>query len=343
MTPLVATHQTMSTRPLPVLARRLLPCGLALALLAPLPARADDKAAAESLFELGRRLMKQGKIAEACPKFAESQRLEPALGTLLNLARCHADEGKTATAWAEYKEALLLAERQAHPERITFAREALSKLEPRLVSIEIAVTEAVPGLVVTRNGEPVGSGAFDVAIAVDPGQHEIVAKAPGYAEYATRAAATKEGETTKVVIPRLVANPDAPAAKAPQSQPTTSAARDDGSGQRTLGFVLGGVGMAALAVGSVTGVMTLNKVSDTENDPTLCPDKLCTPAGRAQLDDAETLGLVSTLTFAGGFAALGAGTILVLTAPSPSSERVGLALTPIITPGFSALTAAGRF
>lgn len=71
---------------------------------APVQAQTSNAALAESLFREGKRLSGERKFADACPKFAESYKLDPGLGTLLNLAICHESEGKPATAWAEFSE-----------------------------------------------------------------------------------------------------------------------------------------------------------------------------------------------------------------------------------------------
>src|SRR5262245_45768909 len=113
-------------------------------LLATLPAFAEesasDKAAADALFNEGRKLMTAGSIDEACPKFAESHRRSPRAGTLLNLATCHEKQGKTASAWAEYNEVAALAKRDKRKDREEYASSRAKELEPKLARVTFAVS-----------------------------------------------------------------------------------------------------------------------------------------------------------------------------------------------------------
>src|SRR5688572_14112375 len=90
---------------------------------------ARDPAAAEALYRAGRDAAKKGDWDSACAKFAESQRLDPAPGTLLNLADCEERRGLIASAWTHYVE----AEHQfkPHDTRIKFARERAATLDKK--------------------------------------------------------------------------------------------------------------------------------------------------------------------------------------------------------------------
>src|SRR5258706_7329882 len=63
-----------------------------------------DPAAAEALFRAGRAAADKGDYVTACPKFEESNRLDPELVTAFNLADCDEHVGKVASAWQLFKE-----------------------------------------------------------------------------------------------------------------------------------------------------------------------------------------------------------------------------------------------
>src|SRR5450631_560862 len=112
-----------------MLRARLLPS--LLLILAPVMARADgaDPAAADVLFREGRRDADAGNYALACPKFEESFRLDPAPGTLLNLADCEENRGQLTRAWQHFQQ--LTDELPATDERRPIAIARARALETR--------------------------------------------------------------------------------------------------------------------------------------------------------------------------------------------------------------------
>jgi hypothetical protein len=136
---------------------------------------------AETLYRQGRQLMTDGHYAEACAKFAESQRLDPASGTLLNLAGCHEAEHQYATAWLEYTSAKTWALRDQRDDRVTFAEERIRAIEPKLSHLTVVVgSEAnAPGLEVEVDGVTFRGAARGVPMPVDPGSHRVDARAEG--------------------------------------------------------------------------------------------------------------------------------------------------------------------
>src|SRR5258706_13765033 len=116
---------------------------------------AADKSLATQLFKEGRTLVDQGRVADGCRKLEESQRLDPGGGTLLNVALCHEKEGRTATAWTEFTEALGIARKDDRPQRIELAQTHIAALEPTLSRLVIQVPESsdLPDLEIKRAGK----------------------------------------------------------------------------------------------------------------------------------------------------------------------------------------------
>src|SRR5690606_15467799 len=180
-------------------------------------AQNTDVVLAETLYNEGRRLVEEGKFQEACPKFAESYRIDPATGTLLNLAACQEALGRYASAWTQYQEAVIAARRDQRPDRVSYAQERLAAIEPKLswLTIQVPVAARVEGLALTLDGVRIGEAAFGVATPIDAGVHHVEASAPGYRAWTEELSITKEGERYTLNVPALEPAPEEPAPPPP--------------------------------------------------------------------------------------------------------------------------------
>jgi hypothetical protein len=154
---------------------------------------------ADELFTEGKQLMEQGKFVEACDKLAESDALDPAIGTLGLLATCHEQQGRTATAWREYNQTAARADAVAD-ERGTFARERAKALEPELPKLLVRLAMVDANVVVLRNGVRLAPEEFGVAAPIDPGTYEIVARWPDKPEFRTTVTASAR-KVAEVEVP----------------------------------------------------------------------------------------------------------------------------------------------
>lgn len=324
------------------------------------PAHAEEKKTdavrAEVLFEEGRRLMSAHDYAAACPRLAQSEALDPAPGTALNVALCYEQQGKLATAWAAYKTAQGLADRPGQKERLAVATKSVANLEPKLSRVTITVgSEArVAGLEVRFDGDKIEDLEWGLAIPHDGGGHDIDATAPGKKPWHTHIDIHDSGARVTVDVPPLEdapvsrpatrTDPDAPHATGttPPNPPKTFALAEPqtspGQGQRVIGFVVGGLGLAA--VGTGVALMVLGYESQSAAG---CDGQTCT-TGKSDVskyNDGTTLinaGAVAAV--AGGVAAI-TGLVLWLTSPSGAKTegsagvevRVGLGPTGFVASG----------
>ncbi len=166
---------------------------------------ATERAVAQTLFDEGRQLMAEKKYSEACAKFAKSQEIDPSAGTFINLALCHESEGKLATAWAEFNEALSQALRDQRPDREKAAREHIEALKPRLNQLTVKVSDRakVEGFQITLDGVPLREAMWGVPTPIDPGKHMLEATAPNKQPYATSVSFDEPGIARTVELPPL--------------------------------------------------------------------------------------------------------------------------------------------
>jgi hypothetical protein len=361
------------------------PTGLAaslLVLLGATGARAEptaaDKTLAAALFREGKALLAEHHVSEACGKLAESQRLDPGGGTLLNVALCHEMEGRVATAWSEFIEAQGLAKRDHRSDRVEFAQAHIDALEPTLprLTMVLAAGADEPGLGISRDGTEVGRAAWGSPIPLDPGEHQIRATAPGKIAWQTKLSLGGPGEpkVVTVTIPALAAEPaSSSAAPAPVGAPRgaaessrsgpagaseggaleakgTEAASPDrashtaGSSRKAWGYAAVGVGAAGLGVSTVLTVMALSKKHDAD---TLCPSSPCSADAVELSQDAGRLADYATVSLIAGLGFAGVGAYLLLSGPSTPSQDARLAPTVRLAaearPGGGGVRVVGEF
>ena len=299
---------------------------------------------AEALYQQGRLLVAEGKYDEACPKFAESYRLEPATGTLLNLAACHEAQGKIATAWIQFSDAFVASRRDRREDRMKFAQEHMAALEPKLSRLTLVVPPNAdePGLELMLDGAPVGSAARGVPTPIDPGRHVVAAKAPGKKEWILAIQVGAAADHKTINVPKLESLtapaevPVAAAAPPPTSHPPSEPPRDEvGRPVPTSVYIAGGATLALGVAAGVTGAIYLDQRADYDQARTEDPS-----AARADYDSVRTLGFVNIALWAataGGAALTG---YFYFTRPErPASAR----LVPFVTDQSVGLVTAGEF
>lgn len=247
-------------------------------------ARADERAAvdAEMLFREGRHAADLGNFALACEKFEASHKAQPAPGTLLNLADCEESRGMLTRAWHDF-----LALADALPEsdeRKAVALERARSLERSMPRLRVRLTRTSFDARVFRDGVELGDVTLGVALPVDPGRHFVTVREPGFQERAYTIL-IKRGEERDLQVEHGVAShgPDP---------------------RRTIGWTLGGIGVASLAAGAVTGVFALTNLSASNAQ---CPGGKCSdPKAVAQHEQARNFAIASDVL-------LGVGAALVVT------------------------------
>ncbi|HEY3665188.1 MAG TPA: hypothetical protein VGL19_04270 [Polyangiaceae bacterium] len=285
----------------------------------------EDKAAAEALFQDGKKLVAQQRFSEACAKFADSQHFDPGVGTLLNLADCYEKNGQLASAWATYKEVVAAAKAPEQAPREQMALAHAAALEPKLpqLLIQVPADDAAGVTEVKQDGRVIARAVWGVPLPVDPGDHVVEAAGPGRKPWSGHVAAV-EGKLVTVKIPALAVGatgarlPPSSATGAPTSAESTGLAR-----QKMVALVVAGAGVVGIGIASALGLSANAEYKNAD-----CPaGNVCAPSGFDDRKSAISRAKTASIVFGAGAAVLVGGIVLWFTAPT---SRTAVSAQPMV-------------
>jgi len=292
-------------------------------------AAADDKSGkqkrADELFEEGRNLLSQGdqNAGAACEKFSEAIKLDPeAPGTMLNLGLCNEKLSKYKTALYWFRKAQARAAETGLVDYENAAKEHTVTLKKDLVAtIKIAFTSPPPtGTKVKIDEEEIAPSDY-LAAEVDPGEHTLVAGAPG--KKIVTQQFTVEGRGGQTITLELV-------------EGDNSVVVDRGAGRRKAAIITAAGGGVLLLSSLAVSLYASGKYKECASNGVLL-DKEPAPDGDGQVDAScpeqdeqaavdyankyQRMAQVwGTTLFVAGTVAVGVAAFLYFTAPD--KERI---------------------
>jgi len=297
--------------------------------------------------------MSEGKIAAACAKFEASYDADPALGALLNLADCLERDGRLASAYGRWGDAVSVATRKGD-ERVTYARERREALQPKLSFVTLNVQgKAEEDLFVYKGDSKLSSGAYGTALPTDPGETVIqVVRGADQVLWETKLNLT-EAERRDVTVPlEEIAKANPPPVKRrdkPKGSPAGAGAVGEAtvgfwSPQRIAGFVIGAGALAGAGVGFAFGGIASSKASDLDQECTTGDTRYCTQTGQDIAASAVFFAEASTWTLISSGIVAAVGVTVIVTAPNEDAALEDRAfLAPWVLPAGGGVVAGGRF
>jgi hypothetical protein len=295
----------------------------------PEPPPSPEKVRADKLFDDGRRYLAAKEFALACTAFEQSQAVDPAIGTLLNIALCYETWGKTTAAYRWYLEAAKLA-KSAADDREKGAQAKVVELEPKVPYLHVTVpADAEAATTFMLDGNEIDKAKLVEKQPVEPGKHIIVARVSNKPPRET-VFEIKEGERKEITI-------DVPR---PEVKLVVT------GGQRKKGKFYGGIGMtvggaALMGVAAYVSLVARQDYADAVDE---CPSLMCdSESAFDATQDARKKATLMTYVGAGGVALVGVGVWFLLTSRTPKvTERRVMSFAPSVGPDSVGFVIGGR-
>lgn len=308
---------------------------LATGLSLPRLATAQDAAKADATFQAGHELMKDGKLAEACPKFEESQKADPAAGTLLALAYCQERVGLLASSLASYLAAADLAAKEGQTDRQKAAADRAALLQKRVSTLTILVPPELSkqaGLQIKRDGVELDRTSYNVSVPLNGGTHAIEVTAPGRERWAGVVTLQAEADQKTLQLPQLEPEGASVLVLTPPRRPNAPPAPrlvTESESTRRMRQASVGLGLASVVgVGiGVTFGLAAKSRNDASNRDGHCDNTGCDAYGAERRQSALDAAQVATWSFVAAGALGATAIILYFKADSASSTQLATSIS----------------
>lgn len=264
-----------------------------------------EKKQARALMEEGDAAAASKDHARALEKYRAADAIMHVPTTGLEVARMLVAVGRLIEARDAALAVTRLPPGPDEPEAFASARaraeQLAASIADRIPSLEVMVKGIEPGadFELRIDGKVVPAAAAKLPQKLDPGKHFVVVSSRGR-RAAKKAVDLAEGvkDAVEIVLAPPGATTDAEPAATKKTEPEAVTGEKKTSSLVYIGFGAAAVG---LAVGSVTGFMSLGKAASAKDQ---CSGNRCPPAAKDDIDSSKSLANISNVGF--GVAIVGA-------------------------------------
>jgi tetratricopeptide (TPR) repeat protein len=266
---------------------------------------AEETARAREAYKSGQKYFEAEQYEEAEVSFREAYAAVPNPIVLLSVAECQKRAGKNEEAVATFESYL-----EAKPDAKDRAEVEVKIEEIKSLPATLVITTDPPGAKISIDGSDSGK-VSPAEVEIAPGEHTVELTLDS-GESVTKSLQAGFGARHELVVDIGSADLVDPFA-ASDGQDVYGAEpepqKDDTGGSSVAPWIVISVGGAALAAGTVLGVMALSEESDFNENP-----------NTDSADRGEQLALFADVAFGVGAVAVITGVVLLLTEGEPAAE-----------------------
>ena len=205
--------------------------------------------------------------------------------------------------------------------------ERLDEVDRAMPTILFSATGAahadLTAVVVTMDGNPLVDRLGGSPVGVDPGEHTFAFAADGYAAIERKLLLREGVKNRQELLAFVVSTPVPVVDSVPIAVPKDATPIATGNRQRTLAYVVGGVGLVGLGLGTFLGLHAKATYDDASSlAHCKAGPSSCDAIGVAKGEDAHAQGNVATAAFIAGGALVVGGIFLAITAPKAGGVSV---------------------